>query len=126
MISIEECKAMTDLFSHVSKGNVLQERLPGLKDTMVILRPKEQQKYICQLKPDGLNNLDITSLTSLISIHPYLAAEKEFSIDETSLRELESNPDAAVKVKFVKELIHLSIALRKKVLMFCEDIPPSN
>ncbi|KAL3504171.1 hypothetical protein ACH5RR_034012 [Cinchona calisaya] len=42
--SIEELKAMIDPFSHVYEGTILQDRLPGLKDTLIILRPTEQQK----------------------------------------------------------------------------------
>lgn len=122
--AIEELKAMIYPFSHVYKGSILQDSLPGLKDTLVILRPTDQQKHILQLIPDKLNHLDKTNLLSLISVHPSLAAEKEFFVDKNRLRELESNPDAGVKVKFVLELVRLSISWREKVLVFSEYIPP--
>ncbi|KAL3502842.1 hypothetical protein ACH5RR_037291 [Cinchona calisaya] len=81
--SIEELKSMIDPFLHVYNGTVLQDRLPSLKNTLVILRPIEQQKRTIQQIPDGLNNLDRTNLMSLFSIHPSLDAEKEFSIDKS-------------------------------------------
>ncbi|KAL3504174.1 hypothetical protein ACH5RR_034015 [Cinchona calisaya] len=71
-----------------------------------------------------MNHLDRTNLMSLISVHPSLAAEKDFFVNKTALMELESNPDAGVKVKFVMELICSSMLLHEKVLVFCEYIPP--
>nr|XP_027122233.1 SNF2 domain-containing protein CLASSY 4-like [Coffea arabica] len=50
--AVEELKAMIDPFVHVHKGSILEESLPGLKDTLVILRPTDEQKGILQLISD--------------------------------------------------------------------------
>ncbi|KAL3499796.1 hypothetical protein ACH5RR_038889 [Cinchona calisaya] len=123
--AIEELKAMIDPFVHVHKGTILEERLPGLKDTLVILRPTDQQKDVLQLIPDDCKGFERVHLVSLISVHPSLAATNEqFSIYKDRLGVLGCNPHAGVKTKFAIELIRLSATLHEKVLVFSEFIHP--
>ncbi|XP_071919247.1 SNF2 domain-containing protein CLASSY 3 [Coffea arabica] len=123
--AVEELKAMIDPFVHVHKGSILEESLPGLKDTLVILRPTDEQKGIIQLISDDWSRFDQVHLVSLISVHPSLAAfSKRFSGDKDRLRVLECGPYAGVKTKFAIELIRLCDASHEKVIVFSEFIHP--
>ncbi|XP_027085880.2 SNF2 domain-containing protein CLASSY 3 [Coffea arabica] len=123
--AVEELKALIDPFVHVHKGSILEESLPGLKDTLVILRPTDEQKEILQLILDDWSRFDQVHLVSLISVHPSLAAfSKRFSAHKDRLGVLGCSPYAGVKTKFAIELIRLCDASHEKVLVFSEFIHP--
>ncbi|XP_027180405.1 SNF2 domain-containing protein CLASSY 3-like isoform X1 [Coffea eugenioides] len=122
---VEELKAMIDPFVHVHRGSILEENLPGLKDTLVILRPTDEQKDILRLISDDWSRFDQVHLVSLISVHPSLAAfSKRLSARKDRLGVLGCSPYAGVKTKFAIELIRLCDASHEKVLVFSEFIHP--
>ncbi|KAI5678450.1 hypothetical protein M9H77_09400 [Catharanthus roseus] len=123
--AVDELKAMMDPFVHVHKGTILQESLPGLSDTLVVLTPTDLQKKL--LERISENVFEKVHLVSLISAHPSLVAEHEaFSDHKSMLEELKISPEAGVKTQFVIELVRLSKARGEKVLIFSEYIDPLN
>ncbi|KAI5678446.1 hypothetical protein M9H77_09396 [Catharanthus roseus] len=123
--AVDELKAMMDPFVHVHKGTMLQESLPGLSDTLVVLTPTDLQKKL--LERISENVFEKVHLVSLISTHPSLVAEHEvFSDHKSMLEELKISPEAGVKTQFVIELVRLSKAWGEKVLIFSEYIDPLN
>ncbi|KAI5678439.1 hypothetical protein M9H77_09389 [Catharanthus roseus] len=116
---------MMDPFVHMHKGTILQESLPGLSDTLVVLTPTDLQKKL--LERISENVFEKVHLVSLISAHPSLVAEHEaFSDHKSMLEELKISPEAGVKTQFVIELVRLSKARVEKVLIFSEYIDPLN
>ncbi|KAG8391096.1 hypothetical protein BUALT_Bualt01G0152300 [Buddleja alternifolia] len=118
-------KAMLDPFVHVHKGTILQERLFGLRDTLVFLHPTELQKTLLETASKAKNIFHRIRLVSLVSVHPSLMPEKRrFSGDKSTLEEIKSDIDAGVKTKFVMKLIWLAGALGERVLVFSQYIDP--
>jgi DNA repair and recombination RAD54-like protein len=118
---------------HVHKGSILQEKLPGLRDSLVILQPTQLQKSLFdELRQDItryhfnlLNHLKCDYLKSLISVHPSLllkCGEEGFPSERDKLKGL--NYEAGVKTNFLVELIRLSKALNEKVLVFSQYLEP--
>lgn len=126
--AVEKLRAMMDPFVHVHKGNILQESLPGLRDTLILLNPTEIQKKLLPKIPDNNNNIfEKGYLVSLVSVHPYLVSQhEEFSDQRSMLEQLEMSPEAGVKTQFVIEMVRLSNARDEKVLIFSEFIEPLN
>lgn len=132
----EELRAMMAPFVHVHKGNVLEERLPGLRDTLVVLNPSELQKQLVhqilgnvpkKYQKENQNFLEKVHLVSLVSVHPSLVSQhKEFSDQKSILEEQEMNLELGVKTQFVIEIVRLSTARNEKVLVFSEFIDPLN
>ncbi|KAI5656544.1 hypothetical protein M9H77_25337 [Catharanthus roseus] len=116
---------MMDPFVHVHKGTVLQESLPGLSDTLVVLTPTDLQKKL--LERISENVFEKVHLVSLISAHPSQVAEREvFSDHKSMLEELKMSPETGVKTQFVFELFRLSKARDERVLIFSEYNDPLN
>ncbi|KAK8638565.1 hypothetical protein V6N13_136983 [Hibiscus sabdariffa] len=95
---LREVRALIKPFVHVYKGTILQTALPGLKHSLVVLRPTDLQKKILacvgeilkhveeilerarqkknpvkrRRKKETANALDLDRYASLISIHPSL------------------------------------------------------
>lgn len=123
---IEELKAMIAPFVHIHKGTILQENLPGLKDSVVVLQPSELQKRLLQSVGKRKKTFGIEHLVSLICVHPSLLPSEESKqfFDQIQLEKLKLDPDVGVKAKFVMEFIRLSEALNEKVLVFSQYIGP--
>ncbi|XP_022896342.1 SNF2 domain-containing protein CLASSY 4-like [Olea europaea var. sylvestris] len=118
-------RTMIDPFVHVHKGTILQESLPGLRDSLVFLRPTELQNSLLQIASNGKPFLHEVCLVSLISVHPSLVADQEmFSAYKSEIERIESTIDAGVKTKFVTKLIWLADALGERVLVFSHFIDP--
>ncbi|KAI5655811.1 hypothetical protein M9H77_32998 [Catharanthus roseus] len=122
--AVEELRAMMDPFVHVHKGTILQESLPGLRDTLVVLNPTDlQQKLLTRIPEDCF--LERVHLLSMISVHPSLVAQnKLFSDQKNFLEQLKTRPEAGVKTQFVIEIVRLSKARGEKVLIFSEYLDP--
>ncbi|KAJ9549802.1 hypothetical protein OSB04_022345 [Centaurea solstitialis] len=124
---LNELKAMIDPFVHVHKGTILQERLPGLRDALVVLKPTTlQQKILGRMGGGTKLSLENDHMMSLVSVHPSLLSEDVPHSD--GLRKVfkmyEKDPRAGVKTHFLFELIKLSGALNEKVLVFSQYIKP--
>ncbi|KAK9266943.1 hypothetical protein L1049_027202 [Liquidambar formosana] len=127
---VEELRAMIDPFVHVHKGTILQENLPGLRDSLVFLQPAPFQKRLLEGIQGTRNPFELGYFVSLISVHPSLFPEcclsekEEFSVDKDKLKKLRLNPDAGVKTKFLIELIRLCETMKEKVLVFSQYLDP--
>ncbi|XP_050290380.1 SNF2 domain-containing protein CLASSY 3-like [Quercus robur] len=129
---LKRVRDMIDPFVHVHKGSILQEKLPGLRDSLVILHPTQLQKSLLQdLKNDygtTKNHLKYDHYKSLISVHPSLllkCGKEEFpSNKQKKLERLRLNAEVGVKTKFLIEFIRLSMALKEKVLVFSQHLEP--
>ncbi|GFZ15391.1 chromatin remodeling 31 [Actinidia rufa] len=127
---LDELKAMIEPFVHVHKGTILKESLPGLRDSVVVLRPTCLQKALIEVIRGRKSQLELDYLMSLISVHPSLllscclSEKEELSVDKCQLETLKRNPEAGIKTKFLMELIRLSGALKEKVLIFSQYIHP--
>ncbi|XP_040989512.1 SNF2 domain-containing protein CLASSY 4-like [Juglans microcarpa x Juglans regia] len=124
---LKKVRDMIEPFVHVHKGSILQEKLPGLRDSVVILQPAQLQKSLFdELCHHALtNHFKFEYYESLISVHPSLllkCGEEKFPSDRVKLERL--NPDAGVKTKFLMELIRLSEAMNEKVLVFSQYLDP--
>ncbi|PQQ12428.1 SNF2 domain-containing protein CLASSY 4 [Prunus yedoensis var. nudiflora] len=120
-----EVKAQIAPFVHVYKGSVLQDSLPGLRNSVVVLHPTPLQERFHKRIQVVKELFRYENLEALISFHPSLLLKEDaFSADQRRLQELKLNPDAGVKAKFVMELIRLSDALKEKVLVFSQYIDP--
>lgn len=128
--SIEEVKSVIKPFVHVHSGKIL-DTLPGLRKCILVLNPLPHQKMILDKMTaiKSSSSLENDYRNSLVSIHPSLAltflSEKEQAlIGMPMLEQLKMNPNEGVKTKLVIELIRLCIALKEKVLVFCQYIDP--
>ncbi|KAL2528772.1 SNF2 domain-containing protein CLASSY 4-like [Forsythia ovata] len=118
-------RTMIDPFVHVHKGSILQESLPGLRDSLVFLRPSELQKSLLKIASKAKLFFHEVRLVSLISVHPSLVAENSMFSDHTKkLKGIESKIDAGVKTKFITKLLWLADALGERVLVFSTFIDP--
>ncbi|KAL6279846.1 hypothetical protein ACE6H2_016727 [Prunus campanulata] len=122
-----EVKAQIAPFVHVYKGSVLQDSLPGLRNSVVVLHPTPLQVRFHKRIQGVKEPFRYENLEALICIHPSLLLkdkEDAFSADRGRLEELKLNPDAGVKAKFVMELIRLSNAMKERVLVFSQYLDP--
>ncbi|KAF8380623.1 hypothetical protein HHK36_028112 [Tetracentron sinense] len=127
---LEKLRTMIDPFVHVHKGSILQESLPGLMDSVIVLHPPHLQKGLLEGIQGIKNPLELAYKVSLVSVHPslltgcFLSEEEESIIDRTMLERLRLNPSEGVKTRFLMELIKLSEAMNEKVLIFSQFIDP--
>ncbi|GMH29784.1 hypothetical protein Nepgr_031627 [Nepenthes gracilis] len=124
---LEELRARIRSFVHVHKGNILEKTLPGLRDFVVLLRPSSlQRKLLEHCRETYRNGVNLDYRVSLVSLHPSLACkflpEKGGAIAAAAAAA--GDIDAGVKMRFVMELIRLSMALDEKVLVFSQFIRP--
>ncbi|KAK3428893.1 SNF2 domain-containing protein CLASSY 4 [Eucalyptus grandis] len=128
--ALEKLKAMINPFVHVHKGIILQERLPGLQDSVIVLRPGKLQKSLLENVQSMKNPFLLSHLVSLISVHPSLFSQCSVSesegltVDISELESLRKKPEAGVKTRFLMELIRLCEATHEKVLVFSQFIVP--
>ncbi|KAI3501555.1 hypothetical protein L1887_29426 [Cichorium endivia] len=122
---LDELKAMIDPFVHVHKGTILQEKLPGLRDALVVLKPTKTQKTLLGMISGTKSQVENDHIMSLVSIHPSLVQEN--FINEgfyKVLKMYENDPRAGGKTNFLMELIKLSCALNERVLVFSQYTKP--
>ncbi|KAJ4835409.1 hypothetical protein Tsubulata_023696 [Turnera subulata] len=144
---LEKVRQIISRFVHVHRGDILQKRLPGLRDSVVILQPDHFQKTLLDLIPETPNNSfwgeAMRTAVDLINLSPSTALDgdvpdrvwsgknvsykhlKSFDKDRPhfewdKLKELELSPEAGVKTKFVLELMRFSDARIEKVLVFSQ------
>ena len=125
--NIEELRAMIEPFVHIHRGKILQENLPGLKESVVFLQPSELQKRLLKSVGGTKSILELGHLVSLISVHPsslLSSNERKQVFDQAQLEKLKLDLDVGVKAKFLMEFIRLSEALNEKVLVFSQYIDP--
>ncbi|KAL8253864.1 hypothetical protein R6Q59_032085 [Mikania micrantha] len=122
---LEELRAMIDPFVHVHKGTILQDRLPGLRDALVVLKPTKTQQTLLG-KMSGLKpTLENDHVMSLVSVHPSLLPKSAGNeLFHKMLKVFKNDPRAGVKTHFLMELIKLSLAHNEKVLVFSQYIKP--
>ncbi|KAL7609934.1 hypothetical protein Lser_V15G10150 [Lactuca serriola] len=123
---LDELKAMIDPFVHVHKGTILQEKLPGLKDALVVLKPTKTQKTLLGMMSGTKSQVENDHVMSLVSIHPSLV-EDSFMDNEgirKVLKMFKNDPSAGGKTNFLMELIKLSCALNERVLVFSQYTKP--
>ncbi|KAG5592701.1 hypothetical protein H5410_043215 [Solanum commersonii] len=106
--ALEELRDIIAPLVHTCSEDVKKVSLPGLKSTVIHLKPTDLQKELLKRIPENPGSL--SNLSSLISVHPSLVANrKEFSDLESQLseRRYRLDPDIGIKTKFVVELIKL-------------------
>uniref|UniRef100_A0A7N0UW43 Helicase C-terminal domain-containing protein n=1 Tax=Kalanchoe fedtschenkoi TaxID=63787 RepID=A0A7N0UW43_KALFE len=124
---LKELRSMLDEFVHIYKGNILQTDLPGLRDSVIVLRPQKFQNRILEGVYDLKSSLKRNYVASLVSVHPSLLPEcerKHFPRDKDEFERFRLSPERGVKTKFLMELIRLCEAKKEKVLVFSEFIHP--
>ncbi|XVF37304.1 hypothetical protein REPUB_Repub19eG0134600 [Reevesia pubescens] len=131
---LREVRAITRPFVHVHKGTILQTSLPGLRHSVVVLRPSDLQKKILECVKATKSALHLDYYVSLISVHPSLLQQlsdqkdiKESVSSIGSMDDLERirlKPDKGVKTKFLMALLKLSEALDEKVIVFSQYLEP--
>ncbi|CAA0827397.1 SNF2 domain-containing protein CLASSY 3 [Striga hermonthica] len=102
-IGLRKLREMLGPFVHVHKGSILEESLPGLRDTLVFLRPTEEQRVLLEDSARIKNIFNKIHQVSLVSVHP---------------------SGSGVKTTFVMKLIQLADALGERVLIFSQYLKP--
>ncbi|KAI9088923.1 hypothetical protein K1719_029202 [Acacia pycnantha] len=138
---ISQIRDVIKPFVHVHEGTVLEEKLPGLKESVVSLKPSPSQmfifKYIQKLREgqEGCSNwFRFEHLMSVSSVHPSLFVDEltqftQFPKSErvqlnAMLATLDLSPEAGVKTKFVLDFIKQSELMKEKVLIFSQYLHP--
>ncbi|XP_028762259.1 SNF2 domain-containing protein CLASSY 3-like [Neltuma alba] len=125
-------------FVHVHKGTVLQERLPGLMESVVNLMPSQTQmstfENIRRLREgrEGSSNwFKFEYLMSVASVHPSLFVNELTNLPErervelnSGLEGLESSPECGAKTRFVMDFVQQIVRMKEKVLIFSQYIVP--
>ncbi|KZV43653.1 hypothetical protein F511_00204 [Dorcoceras hygrometricum] len=122
---LRKLRAMLDPFVHLHKGSILQDSLPGLRNTLVFLHPTELQKTLLEIATREGNIFHRIQLVSLISVHPSLVSEtKRFSDYKNELEARILTVDAGVKTKFIMNLVSMADAVGERVLIFSQFLDP--
>ncbi|KAH0728720.1 hypothetical protein KY284_004585 [Solanum tuberosum] len=127
--ALEELRDIISPLVHKCSENVKKVSLPGIRDTVIHLKPTDLQKELLRRIPENPSSFYEQNLVSLISVHPSLVAKrKEFSDLESQLTErgCRLDPDTGVKMKFVVELIRLCGGLKERVIIFSQLLDPLN
>ncbi|XP_062217783.1 SNF2 domain-containing protein CLASSY 3-like [Phragmites australis] len=130
--NIEKIQRKLDPVVHIHKGNFLEESLPGLIETVVILNPLPRQKEIITSmeKTAAMGTLDGEYKISLASAHPSLitcaklSRKEAFLVDNSLLESIRLNPCEGVKTRFVLEVVRLCQVLNERVLVFSQYLEP--
>ncbi|MCD7460894.1 hypothetical protein HAX54_044696 [Datura stramonium] len=127
--ALEELRDMIAPLVHICSENVKKLSLPGIRDTVIHLKPTVLQKELLKRVPENPGSFYEQNLVTLISVHPSLVAKRnEFSDLESRLieRGCRLDPDIGVKMKFVVELIRLCGGLKERVIIFSQLLDPLN
>ncbi|XP_049401376.1 SNF2 domain-containing protein CLASSY 3-like [Solanum stenotomum] len=125
--ALEELRDIISPLVHKCSENVKKVSLPGIRDTVIHLKPTDLQKELLRRIPENPSSFYEQNLVSLISVHPSLVAKrKEFSDLESQLTErgCRLDPDTGVKMKFVVELIRLCGGRKERVIIFSQLLDP--
>ncbi|KAK1425092.1 hypothetical protein QVD17_20436 [Tagetes erecta] len=129
---IEKLKEIISPFVHVHKGHILESKLPGLKQCVILLNPPPFQRSFIVNLGKSASTLEYDHKVALVSVHPslilhcLLSEKEEKVINKQKLEEVRLEPKFGVKTRFVMELIRLSLSLDEKVLIFTQYIHPSD
>ncbi|MCD7468299.1 hypothetical protein HAX54_006351 [Datura stramonium] len=127
--ALEELRDMIAPLVHRCSENVKKESLPGIRDTVIHLKPTDLQKQLLKRIPENPDSFYEQNLLSLISVHPSLVAKRnKFSDLQSQLKErgCRLDPNTGVKMKFVVELIRLCDGLKERVIIFSQLLDPLN
>lgn len=123
-MDLKRLKSIIDPMVHIHRGDVLEKSLPGLRESIIVLKPLELQRSLLQeIEAEKRQQFVFENAVSLTSVHPSLLLESKLEAAHVKINELKrlrSNPDAGVKTKFLMELIKLSTAMNERVLVFSE------
>ncbi|XP_024030642.1 SNF2 domain-containing protein CLASSY 3 [Morus notabilis] len=123
-MDLTRLKSIIDPLVHIHRGDVLEKSLPGLRESVIVLKPLELQRSLLQeIEAEKSQQFVFENAVSLTSVHPSLLLESKSEASHVKINELKrlrSNPDAGVKTKFLMELIKLSTAMNERVLVFSE------
>ncbi|KAM5573210.1 SNF2 domain-containing protein CLASSY 4-like [Rosa sericea] len=129
----KEVRAMISPFVHVYKGTILQDKLPGLRNSVVVLQPTALQQRYSDRTRLIKNPFKYERIEAKVTIHPSLLLTEERSMfhegDEYSgdwerLTEIKLNPECGVKARFAVDLIRLCQAMKERVLVFSQWVDP--
>ncbi|MCE5166264.1 hypothetical protein HAX54_016619, partial [Datura stramonium] len=127
--ALEELRYIISPLVHKCSENVKKVSLPGIRDSVIHLKPTDLQKELLTRIPENPSSFYDQNLVSLISVHPSLVAnKKEFSEFEDQLKERRCrlDPDIGVKMKFVVELIRLCGGTNERVIISSQLLDPLN
>ncbi|CAN4078111.1 unnamed protein product [Withania somnifera] len=127
--ALEELRDMIAPLVHKCSESVKKLSLPGIRDTVIHLKPTDLQKELLRRIPENPGSFYEQHMVSLISVHPSLVAKRnEFSDLESQLKEsgCRLDPNIGVKMKFVVELIRLCGGLKERVIIFSQLLDPLN
>ncbi|KAK7395561.1 hypothetical protein VNO78_16123 [Psophocarpus tetragonolobus] len=125
---INQLKLLMNPFVHVHKGSVLQKKLPGLRDCLLVLKPDSLQQETLDRIDRSQNILNFEHKLALVSVHPSLflkcslTKKEESIVDKGKLERLRLDPYLGVKTKFLIEFVRLCDAVNEKVLIFSQFI----
>ncbi|WJX81495.1 hypothetical protein P8452_64368 [Trifolium repens] len=128
--NIQQLKLIMDPIVHVHKGDILQKKLPGLKNCVLRLKPDSFHQQILKSFDSSQNALIFENNQTMVSVHPSLFLEctlsehEESSVDKDRLEKLRLNHKAGVKTRFLVEFVSLCAAANEKVLVFSQYLRP--
>ncbi|KAL8268455.1 hypothetical protein R6Q59_002253 [Mikania micrantha] len=128
---IEKLKEIISPFVHVHKGHILESKLPGLKQSVILLNPSSYQNKFIKNLGVSASTFEYEHKVALLSVHPslilhcFLSKNEENTINKQELEDRKLQPKFGVKTRFIMELIRLSLSLNEKVLIFSQYIHPS-
>ncbi|MCL7051857.1 hypothetical protein MKW94_025055 [Papaver nudicaule] len=134
-------RKMIKPFVHVHKGSILEEKLPGLREYVVVLHPPPLQRTLLEKVQEGMtNSLELDRAIAVVSVHPYLLTKcsvlKQSEIEKSYVARLIAenqqikeeafrlNYCEGVKTRFLTQLIRLSAAMNEKVIVFSQFLDP--
>ncbi|KAI3983754.1 hypothetical protein MKX01_001158 [Papaver californicum] len=140
---LEKIQKMMKPFVHVHKGSILQNKLPGLQECVVVLHPSHLQRKLLEKVQEGIkNSFEVDHAVAVVSIHPSLltrcsVAKKSGQVNSCVTKLIDENQqikeenfrlnyDEGVKTKFLMKLIKLSEARNEKVLVFSQFLDPNS
>ncbi|KAI3911923.1 hypothetical protein MKW92_009301 [Papaver armeniacum] len=140
---LEKIQKMMKPFVHIHKGSILQKKLPGLRECVVLLHPSPLQRKFLKKVREGINNsFEFDHAVAIVSVHPSLltrcsVAKQSGQVNSFVTKLIEENQqikeegfrlnyNEGVKTKFLMQLIRLSEAMNEKVLVFSQYLDPNS
>nr|XP_043625772.1 SNF2 domain-containing protein CLASSY 3-like [Erigeron canadensis] len=127
---VEKISKIISPFVHVHKGHILESKLPGLKEIVILLDPPAIQKSLIENLENMTTSFEYEHKVALVSVHPSLilhwslSEKEEKLVNKQELEKMRRHPHCGVKTRFVMELIRLSVLLNEKVLIFSQYLKP--
>ncbi|MCL7029330.1 hypothetical protein MKW94_002220 [Papaver nudicaule] len=140
---LEKIQKMIEPFVHVHEGSILEKKLPGLREYVVVLHPPPLQKKLLAKVREGMkNSFELDRAIAVVSVHPHLLTKCKCSVakqsktgkscvttlidDNKQIKEdaYRLNFHEGVKTRFLMQLIKLSEAMNEKVLVFSQFLDP--